>query len=141
MSSGQKQPKSLKYSDAGVDIDEGDALIGDIAPHAKRQNALVPAPTLAGLAVCLIPRQPVSMTPFWLQPPMGLAPNWSLPKPPDYIAALALILLPCVQMIFWLKVQCRCFSLIILPRENWNAIWLLKSLLALPMVVLRPIVP
>ena len=36
MSSGQKQPKSLKYSDTGVNIDEGDALIGDIAPHAKR---------------------------------------------------------------------------------------------------------
>ena len=36
MSNRQKQPKPLKYSDAGVDIDAGDALIGDIAPHAKR---------------------------------------------------------------------------------------------------------
>ena len=36
MSIGQKQPKPLKYSDAGVDIDVGDALIGDIAPHARR---------------------------------------------------------------------------------------------------------
>ena len=36
MSNGQKQPKPLKYSDAGVDIDAGDALISDIAPHAKR---------------------------------------------------------------------------------------------------------
>ena len=36
MSSRQKQPKSLKYSDAGVNIDEADALIHDIAPHAKR---------------------------------------------------------------------------------------------------------
>ena len=36
MSIRQKQPKPLKYSDAGVDIDAGDALIGDIAPHAKR---------------------------------------------------------------------------------------------------------
>ena len=36
MSIGQKQPKPLKYSDAGVDIDAGDALIHDIAPHAKR---------------------------------------------------------------------------------------------------------
>jgi phosphoribosylformylglycinamidine cyclo-ligase len=36
MSSGQKQPKFLKYSDAGVDIDKGDALVRDIAPHAKR---------------------------------------------------------------------------------------------------------
>jgi phosphoribosylformylglycinamidine cyclo-ligase len=36
MSNRQKQQKPLKYSDAGVDIDAGDALIGDIAPHAKR---------------------------------------------------------------------------------------------------------
>ena len=36
MSNRQKQLKPLKYSDAGVDIDAGDALIGDIAPHAKR---------------------------------------------------------------------------------------------------------
>jgi phosphoribosylformylglycinamidine cyclo-ligase len=36
MSSGQKQTKSYKYSDTGVDIDEGDALVKEIAPHAKR---------------------------------------------------------------------------------------------------------
>ena len=36
MSSGQKQTKPYKYSDAGVDIDEGDALIEEIAPHARR---------------------------------------------------------------------------------------------------------
>jgi phosphoribosylformylglycinamidine cyclo-ligase len=36
MSNRQKQPQSLKYSDAGVDIDAGDALVRDIAPHAKR---------------------------------------------------------------------------------------------------------
>ena len=36
MSNQQKQPKSLKYSDTGVDIDEGEALVRDIAPHAKR---------------------------------------------------------------------------------------------------------
>ena len=36
MSNRQKQLKPLKYSDAGVDIDAGDALISDIAPHAKR---------------------------------------------------------------------------------------------------------
>ena len=36
MSNRQKQLKPLKYSDAGVDIDAGDALINDIAPHAKR---------------------------------------------------------------------------------------------------------
>ena len=36
MSSGQQQPKSLKYRDAGVDIDAGDALVRDIAPLAKQ---------------------------------------------------------------------------------------------------------
>ena len=36
MSSGQKQSKSYKYSDTGVDIDAGDALVEEIAPHAKR---------------------------------------------------------------------------------------------------------
>ena len=48
MSSGQKQPKSLKYSDAGVDIDEGDALIGDIAPHAKRTKRAGASTNLGG---------------------------------------------------------------------------------------------
>jgi hypothetical protein len=48
MSSGQKQPKSLKYSDAGVDIDEGDALIGDIAPHAKRTKRAGASTDLGG---------------------------------------------------------------------------------------------
>ena len=36
MSSGEKQSKSYKYIDTGVDIDGGDALVKDIAPHAKR---------------------------------------------------------------------------------------------------------
>ena len=36
MSNRQKQSKPIKYSDAGVDIDAGDALIVDIVPHAKR---------------------------------------------------------------------------------------------------------
>ena len=36
MSNRQKQSKAMKYSDAGVDIDAGDALIVDIVPHAKR---------------------------------------------------------------------------------------------------------
>ena len=36
MSSGQKQTKPYTYSDAGVDIDQGNALIEEIAPHAKR---------------------------------------------------------------------------------------------------------
>ena len=48
MSSGQKQPKSLKYIDAGVDIDEGNALIGDIAPHAKRTKRAGASTNLGG---------------------------------------------------------------------------------------------
>ena len=48
MSSRQKQPKSLTYSDAGVDIDEGDALIGDIAPHAKRTKRAGASTNLGG---------------------------------------------------------------------------------------------
>ena len=39
MSIRQKQPKPLKYSDAGVDIDAGDALIGDIAPTCQTYTA------------------------------------------------------------------------------------------------------
>ena len=60
MSSGQKQTKSYKYVDAGVDIDEGDALIEEIAPHAKRTKRLVPAPILVGLGGFLILRLPDS---------------------------------------------------------------------------------
>ena len=36
MSSGQKRSRSYTYSDTGVDIDEGNALVEEIAPHAKR---------------------------------------------------------------------------------------------------------
>ena len=38
MSNGQKHPKSISYSDAGVDIEEGEAFIRDIAPLAKRSS-------------------------------------------------------------------------------------------------------
>ena len=48
MSNRQKQPKPLKYSDAGVNIDAGDALIGDIAPHAKRTRRVGADPSLGG---------------------------------------------------------------------------------------------
>ena len=48
MSNRQKQPKPLKYSDAGVDIDAGDALIGDIAPYAKRTKRAGADPSLGG---------------------------------------------------------------------------------------------
>ena len=48
MSIRQKQPKPLKYSDAGVDIDAGDALIGDIAPHAKRTRRVGADSSLGG---------------------------------------------------------------------------------------------
>ena len=36
MSNHQNHTNSLSYKDAGVDIDAGDALVSDIAPHAKR---------------------------------------------------------------------------------------------------------
>ena len=48
MSNRQKQLKPLKYSDAGVDIDAGDALISDIAPHAKRTRRPGADSTLGG---------------------------------------------------------------------------------------------
>ncbi|MGB1953446.1 MAG: phosphoribosylformylglycinamidine cyclo-ligase, partial [Candidatus Puniceispirillum sp.] len=36
MSNHQNHTNSLSYKDAGVDIDAGDTLVRDIAPHAKR---------------------------------------------------------------------------------------------------------
>ena len=48
MSSGQKQIKSYKYVDAGVDIDQGDALIEEIAPHAKRTKRAGASTDLGG---------------------------------------------------------------------------------------------
>ena len=48
MSSGQKQSKPLKYSDAGVNIDEAEALIGDIAPLAKRTKRAGASTNLGG---------------------------------------------------------------------------------------------
>ena len=48
MSSGQKQSKPLKYIDAGVNIDEGEALIEDIAPHAKRTKRAGASSNLGG---------------------------------------------------------------------------------------------
>ena len=48
MSSRQKQSGPLKYSDAGVDIDKADALIKDIAPHAKRTKRAGASANLGG---------------------------------------------------------------------------------------------
>ena len=48
MSKRQKQSNSLKYSDTGVDIDEGDALIDEIAPHAKRTRRAGASTDLGG---------------------------------------------------------------------------------------------
>ena len=48
MSNRQKHLKPLKYSDTGVDIDAGDALISDIAPHAKRTSRAGADPKLGG---------------------------------------------------------------------------------------------
>ena len=48
MSIRQKQPKPLKYADAGVDIDSGEALIRDIAPHAARTKRAGAAADLGG---------------------------------------------------------------------------------------------
>lgn len=48
MFSGQKQSKSFKYSDTGVDIDEGEALVKDIAPHAKRTKRAGASTDLGG---------------------------------------------------------------------------------------------
>ncbi len=56
MSNRQKQPKSLKYSDAGVDIDAGDALIHDITPHAKRTIRAGASADLGGFGGLFDPR-------------------------------------------------------------------------------------
>ena len=48
MSSRQKQSRSYKYSDTGVDIDEGEALIEEIAPHAKRTKRAGASTDLGG---------------------------------------------------------------------------------------------
>ena len=48
MSSGQKQFKSLRYSDSGVNIDEGNRLIRDIVPHANRTKRAGVSSTLGG---------------------------------------------------------------------------------------------
>jgi phosphoribosylformylglycinamidine cyclo-ligase len=56
MSNRQKQAKPLKYSDAGVNIDEGDALINDIAPHAKRTRRAGANADLGGFGGLFDPR-------------------------------------------------------------------------------------
>jgi len=56
MSIGQKPPKPLKYSDAGVDIDAGDALISDISPHAKRTRRAGVASDLGGFGGLFDPK-------------------------------------------------------------------------------------
>ena len=58
MSSEQKQTKSYKYVDAGVDIDQGEALIEEIAPHAKRTKRAGASTDLGGFGGFLILRLP-----------------------------------------------------------------------------------
>ena len=64
MSSGQKQSKSIKYSDTGVDIDQGDALVEEIAPHAKRTKRAGASSNLGGLEGFSIQRLPDLLTLF-----------------------------------------------------------------------------
>ena len=64
MSSGQKQSKSFKYSDAGVDIDAGEALIEDIAHHAKRTKRPGASTDLGGFGGLFDTRMPDLLTLF-----------------------------------------------------------------------------
>lgn len=56
MSDKETPPQSLSYKDAGVDIDAGDALIGDIAPHAKRTRRTGADASLGGFGGLFDPR-------------------------------------------------------------------------------------
>jgi len=56
MSDKQTTSSSLTYRDAGVDIDAGDALIGDIAPHAKRTRRAGADASLGGFGGLFDPR-------------------------------------------------------------------------------------
>ena len=86
MSIRQKQPKPLKYSDAGVDIDAGDALIGDIAPHAKRTRRAGAESDLGGFGGLFDLKAAGLPTRFWSPQPMVLAPSLNLPNRPVCIA-------------------------------------------------------
>ena len=118
MSIRQKQPKPLKYSDAGVDIDAGDALIGDIAPHAKRTRRAGADSDLGGFGGLFDLKAAGFTDPVLSPEPMVLAPSLNLPNRLVCIAALALIWWLCARTIFWHKAQYRCFFLIILRPEN-----------------------
>ena len=141
MSSGQKQPKSLKYSDAGVDIDEGDALIGDIAPHAKRTKRAGASTDLGGFGGLFDINAAGFHDPILVAATDGVGTKLELAKTTGLHRGVGIDLVAMCANDILAQGAMPLFSLIILPRENWNAIWLLKSLLALPMVVLRPIVP
>ena len=56
MSDKETARHSLSYKDAGVDIDAGDALIGDIAPHAKRTRRSGADASLGGFGGLFDPR-------------------------------------------------------------------------------------
>ena len=123
MSTRQKQPKPLKYSDSGVDIDAGDALIGDISPHAKRTRRAGAESDLGGFGGLFDLRAAGFTDPILVAATDGVGTKLELANKPACIAVLALIWSPCVQMTFWRKAQCRCFSSTILQQESWIGPW------------------
>ena len=91
MSNRQKQPKPLKYSDAGVDIDAGDALIGDIAPHAKRTRRVGADSSLGGFGGLFDLKAAGFTDPVLVAATDGVGTKLELAKQTGCTAALALI--------------------------------------------------
>ena len=124
MSSGQKQPKSLKYSDAGVDIDAGDALVRDIAPLAKQTKRAGADSDLGGFGGLFDLRAAGFTDPILVAATDGVGTKLELAKATGLHHGVGIDLVAMCANDILAKAQCHCFFLIIMQPANLTERWL-----------------
>ena len=110
MSTRQKQPKPIKYSDVGVDIDAGDALIVDIAPHAKRTQRTGADSSLGGFGGLFDLRAAGFTDPVLVAATDGVGTKLELAKQTGLHRGIGIDLVAMCANDILAQVQCLCFS-------------------------------
>ena len=95
-----KTTKSLTYSEAGVDIDKGEALIGDIAPHAKRTKRAGATSELGGFGGLFDIKAAGFVDPVLVASTDGVGTKLELAKTTGLHHAVGIDQWQCVQTIF-----------------------------------------
>ena len=123
MSNRQKHLKPLKYSDTGVDIDAGDALISDIAPHAKRTSRAGADPKLGGFGGLFDLKAASFTDPVLVAATDGVGTKLELAKQTGLHRGIGIDLVAMCANDILAQGAMPLFFLIILQLESWIAPW------------------